>query len=335
LSRLPAGDPLKAKLAARGVFYPAGSDRAQAFHTAFDGRTIRRLDTKERTLVEKVLNEDDPKERSLGFVTSLFGGGAYHLLMFEYVSDEPFAAQLKAPVVDYEGRAAVAGGLCHVVYVEYDLGPKRRIKQRWFIAVKDGLPRKLEELTADDNGRPGAYVLELSGLRANPPPNDSAFTVRAPRGYTVKPYVATPRPALLAAGEAAPAWRLADAEGRTHELSEYRGKLVVLDFWATWCGPCVRAMPEVQRLHEKYRDRNVVVLGLDSWEDSNAAAYMREKGYGYGLLLNGEQTAGAYRVTVLPTFYVIGPDGKILYASTGAADDLEPSIEKYLTELPK
>ena len=335
LSKLRAGDPLKAKLAARGLFTPAGDYRAQPFHTAFDGRAIRRLSPKDRSLTEKALAETDPGERSLSFVTSFFGGGPYDLLMFEYVADEPLASQLKAPVVDYEGRAAVAGVLCHVVYVEYDLSPKRRVKQRWFIGTKDGLPRKLEEVGADDKGRPGAYVLELSGLLVNPPEGANAFVVPLPRGYSVKPYVAPRRPALLAVGETAPDWKLADAEGRSHELSEYRGKLVVLDFWATWCVPCLRAMPEMQRLHEKYRGRNVLILGVNSWEQSNPAAYMRGKGYDYGLLLRGEQIAGAYRVTLLPTVYVIGADGKIIYASTGTADGLEPLIEKYSGGAPK
>jgi thiol-disulfide isomerase/thioredoxin len=332
MSKLPAGDPLRARLAARGEFYAPGSDKPLFFHTAFDGRTIRRLAPKDKALTEKVIADTNPNERNLSFVTSFFGL-PYGLMMFDYLLDEPLAAQLKASVADYEGRAVVGGVLCHVIYVEYDdaLGSKRR--QRWFIGKTDDLPRKMEEMEDDDKGRSGARVLELSDLVVNVPYKQSDFSVRAPRGYAVKPYVEVQRPALLAAGEAAPEWRLTDAEGRVHSLSEYRGRVVVLDFWATWCGPCRKLMPELQRLHEKYRGRGVVVLGVSGWEDVNdvdAAAYVKEKGYSYGLLLKGEQIAGAYHVTLLPTIYVIGVDGRIVHGATGMDEDLDAVIEKCL-----
>jgi thiol-disulfide isomerase/thioredoxin len=77
---------------------------------------------------------------------------------------------------------------------------------------------------------------------------------------------------LLFAGSTAPAWKLIDAAGKEHELAQYRGKIVVLDFWATWRRPCLKAMPDLQKLHERYRDRGVVVLGLATNDDHQLAA---------------------------------------------------------------
>ena len=333
LSRLAANNPLKAKMAARGVFFPSGRDEAEIFHTTFDGKTIRRLRQKEKALMIKTLLASDPKERTLGFVTSFFGGGPYQLLMLEYLLDAPFARQRVASVADYEGRAAVNGVLCHVVYVEYAASPQGRVqRERWFFGVKDNLPRKLEQLVVDDNGRYGAYVLTLSNLRPNVSLYNPTFIGQVPKGYIVKHYEPPNRLALLAVGDPAPDWKLTDPVSRVHSLSEYRGKVVVLDFWATWCGPCIRAMPGLQRLHEKYKGRGVVVFGVNAWEESNPVEFMKRSGYTYGLLLKGEEVAEAYRVSSLPTLYVIGVDGTIVHRLSGIDDNLEGVIERHLKE---
>jgi thiol-disulfide isomerase/thioredoxin len=136
---------------------------------------------------------------------------------------------------------------------------------------------------------------------------------------------------LLPVGMAAPDWELPDKEGKLHLLSEYRGKVVVLDFWATWCGPCAEVMPRMQKLHEKYADKGVVVFGVNSWEKSDPVALMQKKRFTYGLLLKGEDLAEAYKITTLPVVYIIGDDGRIIYCHEGADDKhLDSLIEKHL-----
>jgi thiol-disulfide isomerase/thioredoxin len=135
---------------------------------------------------------------------------------------------------------------------------------------------------------------------------------------------------LLPVGELAPDWQLSDAQGKTHSLSEYRGKVVVMDFWATWCGPCSEVMPRMQKLHEKYKDNGVVVFGVNAWEQSDPVAFVKKKRYSYELLLKGEGIAEAYKVTTLPVIYIIGADGKIIYCHEGVDDkNLSSVIEKY------
>jgi len=135
---------------------------------------------------------------------------------------------------------------------------------------------------------------------------------------------------LLAVGEIAPDWQLNNADGKVHSLVQYRGKVIVMDFWATWCGPCAKVMPRLQKLHEKLSDKGVVVIGVNSWEKSDPVALMKQKGYSYQLLLNGEQIAEAYKVTMLPVVYIVGLDGKIIYCREGESQkDLLAVIEKY------
>jgi peroxiredoxin len=139
------------------------------------------------------------------------------------------------------------------------------------------------------------------------------------------------RAGLLAVGDAAPDWTLRDAEGREHSLSEYRGRVVVLDFWATWCALCSKVMPRMEKLHRKYGGQGVAVFGVSSFETGDAAAVMRKKNCTYGLLLKGEEIAPAYGVETLPVVCVIGPDGRVVYSHAGPDHkNLDAVVEKLL-----
>ena len=141
------------------------------------------------------------------------------------------------------------------------------------------------------------------------------------------------RAGLLAVGDPAPDWTLRDAEGKAHSLSEYGGKVVVLDFWATWCGPCAKVMPRMEKLQRKYGERGVVVFGVNSWETGDPVAAMNKKGCTYKLLLKGEEIAPAYGVTSLPVVCVIGADGRVIYCHAGAEHkELADVIERHLAE---
>ena len=139
-------------------------------------------------------------------------------------------------------------------------------------------------------------------------------------------------------GERAPEWRLRDPNGKEHSLADYRGSVVVMDFWATWCGPCRKAMPGMQKLHEELSPRGVKVFGITTGETGNPAAYMSAQNYSYGLLLNGDKVAGQYGVRGIPAFFVVGVDGRILDTQSGfdptgrAEKQLHEVIVKHLDE---
>lgn len=133
-------------------------------------------------------------------------------------------------------------------------------------------------------------------------------------------------------GDAAPDFALTDLDGKEVTLASLKGKVVLLDFWATWCGPCVAAMPTMQKLHDEFKSKGVVVLGVNTWEQKPQAAkdFIAKKKFTYGCLLKGDELATAYGIGGIPTLVVIGKDGRIAEIEVGLADPSGAGLRKAL-----
>ena len=123
------------------------------------------------------------------------------------------------------------------------------------------------------------------------------------------------------AGKPAPTFRLKTFDGKNVSLADFRGKVVLLDFWATFCPPCVQALPELQALHAKHAARGFAVVGLTV--DERAAlvqkATSRAK-VAYPILQATPAVWNAYKVNALPSLILVGRDGKIVRRYGGEAD---------------
>lgn len=108
-------------------------------------------------------------------------------------------------------------------------------------------------------------------------------------------------------------------------LTELRGKVVVLDFWATWCGPCRAEAPIMNALYQRHKSEGVVVVGVNTDdEDGNAARYAKERGLTFPIAYDADRSAArAYNVTSLPTLVVISKTGKVVAFRSGVTSDSE------------
>ncbi len=134
----------------------------------------------------------------------------------------------------------------------------------------------------------------------------------------------------------APDFTLSDPAGmRTSDLRDLRGKVIVVDFWATWCGPCRALMPHIQKMHEQLASKGLIILGLDVGEDAATVAKFAEKqSYTFRLLLDAEpEVTSRYFVQAYPTTFVIDRAGRIAYrdAGSGKPTDLQAAVEKALS----
>lgn len=102
-------------------------------------------------------------------------------------------------------------------------------------------------------------------------------------------------------------------------LSDYKGKVVLLDFWATWCGPCRGIMPQLGEFQEKYRDQGLVILGITDENRTTVQQFFAAVGPSkYTIAIDPTQRAGAaYGVSAMPTTVLIGRDGKVRHVETG------------------
>ena len=118
----------------------------------------------------------------------------------------------------------------------------------------------------------------------------------------------------------APDFALKDANGQTVKLSDYRGKVVLLNFWATWCGPCKIEMPWFKDFEQNYKDKNFSVLGISLDDDGWKAVkpYIEENKINYRVVIGTEQIAQLYgEVDSLPTTFIIDREGRVAAVHIG------------------
>lgn len=295
------------------------------FAYSYDGKSFRVLDAAEK--VVQVVKSPTPY--IVGQVLAETGQVGFP----QFTQDKPFISFLeKGDNFTYEGTRLINGTECDVVSfaqtIEHPSFGKRTFTSQWFIGRNDNLPRGNEI---------GNVQKIIKILKINDTNSPTDYFIPILNGYSEK--LITGKEAkgkgLLPPETTAPNWTLLDPYGKSHSLSDYRGKVVLLDFWGTWCVPCWKTMPVIQSLHEKFKDQGVIVFGISiADKEGNPVEFTKRKGYTYNLLLNGDDVADLYKAVQLPTLYVIGFDGKIIHAEYGYRDNakkvLTSLIERYL-----
>ena len=279
----------------------------------------------------------------------------------------PEAQPIRIDAMSVVGTETLDGVECDLVKVHRKMDPEDAglpegapagMTETYAFARTDGLPRRVTR--AGDFGPDGAEgeagavpmmvapALVYTGVKANPAIDAKAFSKDVPEGYAKVDAPKDPFgmgggpigggeaeaqiPQLkVKVGDAAPEFALKDLDGKEVTLASLRGKVVLLDFWATWCGPCKAAMPGIQKIHEDYAGKDVVVLGVNAMEPgdgSKARDYVQSKKYTYGCLLKGDQLAAAYGVTGIPTLVIVGKDGKVAFAEVGFGDGGAAGLRK-------
>lgn len=325
-----------------------GADLASTskVYIAFDGFAARSVKEAEKAVFEKNAI-DAPSLESF-----LVMQGGREVVLWQMITSAPIPDAADPKDSGIEPAQEIDGQKCDVVWVR-----SGDDKTTYYLAASDRLPRKIEIVTTPST-KEGVEkkdrtvrTLALTNVKRNVPINEATFIVDIPDEFVVravkntpapdsktdsksdakadgkvagaeeskKPAQKTQPPGMLTPGTPAPAWTLKDGNGKETKLADYRGKVVVLDFWGSWCPPCRAAMPSIEKIHQKYKDKGVVVLGLnyERRPDADPKKFMADNGITYGLVLGAETIADKYKVPGWPTFYVIDRQGDIVWGSVG------------------
>ncbi|MBK6469972.1 MAG: TlpA family protein disulfide reductase [Betaproteobacteria bacterium] len=146
-----------------------------------------------------------------------------------------------------------------------------------------------------------------------------------------------PAQAVIAAQSAAPDFTLKTAAGGNLRLQEQRGQVVLLNFWATWCGPCKQEMPHLNRLYGKYQASGFTLLGVNVDDDpSQAVAAAARLGLKFPVLLDADKSViKRYDMGSMPATVLIDRDGRVRYLHRGYREGMEDAYEKQIRELVK
>ena len=138
----------------------------------------------------------------------------------------------------------------------------------------------------------------------------------------------------LSIGSKAPDFELYDLDEEVHKLSDYKGQPVVLNFWATWCGPCRNEIPHLEEVYEAWKDKDLAFFAVNIGESStDVISFLDYFGFTMPVLLDSAKTVSRrYGVSGIPTTYFIDEDGIIQNKVVGAFPDRE-SVENYVKKL--
>jgi thiol-disulfide isomerase/thioredoxin len=266
------------------------------------GEKVTRLDAAFSDGVVYALDED---QRVLLRTPAYRTGVA--LLNYQYIAPFGLLSEIQS-AADHGARIVAKqeiGGIPCLV-VEYE---SETVHYRYFVGEKDAWIYRMEG--RKDVWGDGALVLDMTNPTIGERFSAEEFEIALPAGYTAKEYSGD----FPSIGEPAPEWTLTTFSGKEISLKELRGKVVVMDFWATWCGPCVASMPQLQKLHDKYADRSVRVFGINVQETGDAVTFAKERDVTYPLM-NGDAIAKQYNA-LLPMAVVIDQEGAIVDLFSG------------------
>ena len=158
-------------------------------------------------------------------------------------------------------------------------------------------------------------ALFLFSCGGNPPENEAA----QPRARLSQP---------------APDFSLQSLDGKTHKLSDSRGKVVLIDFWATWCPPCRMSTPALGRLHKKMAGKDFTILSVSVDDGAKAVKnYLAKEKPEYLVLMADDSVQAAYGVRAIPTFVLVDKAGSVAKIFQGFAPDMEADWEKEINRL--
>lgn len=302
-------------------------------------------------VLNKYMSMPAPENLSQIFDTidyQIVGGGFSSMSLIESMCTPDPYKQIMADVlkVEHIGVEKVGDNDCdHMRFTQKDF--------TWDMWVRQGKEPWIQKVTADMSkilaNKPGApegvtavLTCSYTDSQANVEPTAQLLTFAKPEGaQEVKSFLedksAEPASVHPLVNKPAPSFNLETVDGAKFNLAEQKGKVVVLDFWATWCGPCTMALPIITEVTSSLKDKDVVFLAVNIQETpAQIKEFLEKKNLKVSVGLDSEgKVAEMYQVRGIPQTVIVGKDGNVAEVHIGFSPDLKESFTKELNDILK
>ncbi|MCE7994958.1 MAG: TlpA family protein disulfide reductase [Roseivirga sp.] len=296
----------KAKVLVRGD--RVMGEEIQPFEFSYDGGAFKFHEPGNGEI--KVIKEPTP--RAVGRTLGLF----YYAMVKHYLTNDKGLDFLFEREVEYGGIEEVNGKPAIRLDVSSNMagpngGESVMRTFQWYLDSESYLPVKRVVGTVTNS-----MVMNNQNLI-----NDQIiFDINADESYaeTAITGLEAKTEGLLAIGSKFPDFLLQEANGPERSLQDVSGKVTIIDFWGTWCAPCLQAMPDLQELYDTYQEQGLNVVGISvNDKPGKPEKFIEKKGYGYQFLVQGDGLAGELKIDTFPTVYIVDSEGIILHAEKG------------------
>jgi peroxiredoxin/outer membrane lipoprotein-sorting protein len=194
----------------------------------------------------------------------------------------------------------------------------------WVDPARSLVARSSHRIVTEAGGMVASSLLvfEYDRIDIDEAPPESLFVFHPPEG--AREVESFSESASRWVGKAAPGFALRSLDGREYRLAELRGSVVLIDFWATWCAPCRRELPHIERLHRELADRGLVVVAVSAESRERVERFLDERRFTFAALLDpGRDVHSAYGVQSIPQVFVVDRDGNVAAHLVGARSEGE------------
>ena len=312
-----------ARMIARGE--RSMGDDAQPFQFSYNGEEfkIHELGNGELKTIK------NPEPRSVGRLLGLY---YFNLVSSYLVRDKGLDHLLEdEAVIEYVEQTEVSGRLAHHLKFTRSLSPPgsekpRKMESSWFFDAESFLPVKRIV---------GSIVHTTEYLRLERPAGELVFDINARDDYE-ETSVTGNEPnteGLPAVGVQLADFDLPDKEAFQKSFADIKGKVTLIDFWGTWCGPCLKAMPKLQALYDQYAADGLQVVGISVLDrPGKAEKFVEKKGYTYQFLFQGDAYAAGLKLNTFPTVFLLDESGKVLHAEKGNRPGITETLERIIKQ---